>query len=141
MVENDQKLAHEVIKGAINEEALCKNKTIPKTKLTDMIGWRVDLTNETFGPSIKGINKMLVSFFFVDYNKPLSCKVFQLLASLAERYSAGISGYSAFVSPLHARTAKRRHLKKPSASARFCIDMWRIICILLYINPNFMKKR
>ena len=61
------------------------------------------------------------------------------MASLAERYSSGLIGLSAFVQPFNYMCAKRRYLYLPSDQVKFCIDMWRIISLILYINPSFFN--
>ena len=70
----------------------------------------------------------------------LSLKSYQTMASLTERYSSGLIGLSAFVQPFNYMCAKRRYLYLPSDQVKFCIDMWRIISLILYINPSFFNN-
>jgi len=138
---NDKIKTQTIIKNCINNEALALDKSVNPTKLTEIIGWKVNMLKEEFGPNEKACNKLLVTFFFVNYNVPLSCKVYQLLASLAERYSCGLIGMSAFVAPFHTMVNIGKHLKRPSASIKFCIDMWRIVAILLYKDNSFFNRK
>ena len=56
------------------------------------------------------------------------------MASLAERYSTGISGARAFVPPLHV-AASRPHLHHASIATRMCVVVWRAIALMLLSNP------
>ncbi len=138
---SDHNTARLIIKACIHETALSEEKSCPPSKKADIIGWSCDMLNETFGPNEKGINKLLLCFYFVDYNRPLTCRVYQLLASLAERYSSGLCALSAFVYPFHSMTGIGDHVRKPSASIKFCIDMWRIVALLLYADNSFLNRK
>jgi hypothetical protein len=131
----------QIISECVNPKARSESKSVEPTKWCDTLGWSVDLVNETFGPNQKGIDKLLVSFHFVDYNKCLSVRVYQLLSSLAERYSAGIKAWAAFVRPLHKMLTKCNHMRKPNETVKFCIDMWRIISLMLYADPSWFNSK
>jgi hypothetical protein len=62
------------------------------------------------------------------------------MASLAERYSNGLIGLSAFVQPFNYMCGKNRYSYLPSEQVKFCIDMWRIVSLILYINPLFFNN-
>ncbi len=137
---SDHEIAKSIIKACINNDSLSSEKSCSPSKKAEIIGWNIDLMNGTFGPNEKGRNKLLLCFFYVDYNRPLTCKVYQLLASLAERYSSGLCSLSAFVHPFHSMTGIGEHVRRPSASIKFCIDMWRIVALLLYADESFLNK-
>jgi len=141
VVIEDHNMAKTVIRNCINDHCLNETKRVDPVKVGEVLGWSINLIEETFCPSEKSRNKLLISFFFVDYNKSLSCKVYQLLASLAERYSSGLIALSCFVHPFHTMTSIGKHKRKPSASIIFCIDMWRIIGIILYADSSFFNKK
>ena len=68
-----------------------------------------------------------------------------MLASIAERYSAGLVAMRAFVTPLHhmvasfGTSANKRATKPTTSAARFCIEVWRAVALLLFIDREAMQ--
>ena len=98
--EIDQNINQANIKALFGDDAIEPSKCVRPSKTANVIGWFVDLTRNLIRPNDKGLNKLLFVFFFVDEKKPQPLKVFQLMASLAERYSHAIKGMRSFVDPL-----------------------------------------
>ena len=126
----------------LGDSAINDDKTVRPTKTTDVPGWEFDLTNEVCYPNQKGCNKLLVVFFCFDVKKQQYRELWEVLAGVAERYSAGLVGLRTFVSPFHHMKEKcvRRLAKSgrprsgavvASSSALFCIEMWRSEALLL----------
>ena len=98
---SDQNIAETIIRGTFNNTAVNESKSVRPTIELDVIGWTVKLEKSQICPNEKGINKLLFCFLFVDTNRHLPLKVYQSLASLAERYSDGLRAHKPFVMPLH----------------------------------------
>ena len=121
--------------------SVSKKKTVSPTSRADILGWTVDLNTELVRPSDRGIDKLLFAFFFVDTSRPQTQKMYQLLASLAERYSNGIVCMKPFVRPLHHMVAMGSGKSKfwtrlPNSAAIFCIEMWRVTSIHLWLDRD-----
>jgi hypothetical protein len=147
---HDSKIAHaqrtnqEGIKAYFGDAAIELEKSVPPTKTANIIGWFVNLSTGLIRPNDKGINKLLFVFLFVDERSPQPLKVFQLMSSLAERYSQGIRGMRAFVDPITNMTrnwSSRNPFTKRQAdsNARFSIEIWRVVAILLWIDKDFFS--
>ena len=138
--EHDQGTFQNLARGVLGDSALNLAKSVPPSSQGDVIGWYVDLLSGTIRPSDRGIDKLLFSFFSFDPRVPLSLRLYQVLASLAERYSRALRGMRAMVAPLHhmvslAGTSSSSFWKrKPTSQARFCIDMWRIVTLSLWAD-------
>jgi hypothetical protein len=107
----------------------------------EIIGWWISLTSASLRPSNKGIHKLFWAFLVLADKQQLLLKDYERLSSLAERYSTGLICMRPFVRALHNMTANmsganRFATKKPSSAARFCIEIWRVVAILLYINKE-----
>jgi hypothetical protein len=105
-----------------------------------IIGWTIHLIHETIRPSDRGIKKIIVTFFSFNCLSAVSLHLCQVLASLAQRYSLGIRCMKCFVQPLHRMVAKFKNnafIKiKLTSAARFCALMWKIVGLLLFLNPD-----
>lgn len=66
--------------------------------------------------------------------------MYQLMASLAEGYAAGLMGLTAFVQPFHYMCAKRRYLRVPRAGVRFCVDICRVVALSLFVDPKAFNR-
>ena len=117
-----------------------RKKSCPPSLIQTIIGWTVNLKQESIRPSDRGIKKILFAFFAVDINEKVSLHLCQVLASLAQRYSLCLKGMRCFVQPLHHMTSKftnNIHVKKDlTSAAKFCIVMWRMVSVLLYLDPE-----
>jgi hypothetical protein len=127
--DNDQLVAQEFLTGLFGLEALAKDNTIP-TQAVDVIGWRVDLKEESIRPNDKGLRKLFfVLFGIIDSEAKYWPLVHvQVLSSLFERYSMAIIGMRAFITPIntmlsHDPDKHPNTLRKVSAAAKFCVVM------------------
>ena len=115
-------------------------KSAPPAVVQTIIGWTINLINETIRPSDRGIKKIIVAFFSFDSLSGVSLHLCQVLASLAQRYSLGIRGMKCFVQPLHRMVAKFKNNSfvkmKLTSAARFCVLMWKIVGSLLFLNSE-----
>jgi len=141
LANSDQSNLHKSMRNILGDNCIKIEKSVPPTLSTDVLGWFIDLNNETIRPSDKGIDKLLFAFFFIDVNKSQNLKTYQLLSSLAERYSLAILGMRAFVSPIQSmmilgNDKSKNWSKIPTSNAKFCIEIWRLVSILLWLNPN-----
>jgi hypothetical protein len=126
-------------------KALASDNTTP-TMEVDVIGWRIDLNKETIRPNDKGIRKLFfVLFVLVDNEAKYWPLVHvQILSSLFERYSMGIIGMRAFITPINSLLSHNPNLhpdspRKISAKARFCVIMWRAVTQILLVNPDALS--
>jgi hypothetical protein len=114
----DQRALQELVFGVFGSDAINLDKSVNPCSKCDCIGWSIDLILGLLHPNDKGIKKLVAAFFGIDLQAAISQKNWQRLASLAERYSAGISGARAFVRPLHV-AASRPH---PHHASRGCLE-------------------
>ena len=96
---------------------------------------------ESIHPSDKGIRRLMFSFLSFDINGSFPLVFFQVLASLAQRYSLCLRGLRAFVQPLYSmcRGSNNLALKKASSAARFSIEVWRAVSMMLYQDSNCLS--
>ena len=141
----DQQCWFTVTKSMLGPDAISDDKTVLPTLRTDLLGWDTCLVAERSMPNQKGCDKLLHSFFRFDFSKPQPLSVWQLLASLAERYSLGLVGMRSFVTPFHHMTRKfgpdpcRHATARPTSSVLFCIQIWRAVSILLFYDRESMS--
>jgi hypothetical protein len=127
--------------------SLAEKSLLPCTK-GEVLGWYVDLELEVIRPNDKAIRKLMFAFFTVDLNaKTWPLQRCQILASLAERYSLVLSGMKNFVHPLHSlcgnpvvvRSGKSTNQAtknmRVTSSAKFAVEMWRMVAISLFADP------
>jgi hypothetical protein len=143
-IKQAQEINQQGIKAYFGDAAIELDKSVLPTKTANIIGWFVNLLSGRIRPNDKGINKLLFVFLFVDERSPQPLKVFQLMSSLAERYSQGIRGMRAFVDPITNMTrnwSSGKHFTKRQAdsNARFSIEIWRVVAILLWIDKDFFS--
>ena len=87
---------------------------------------------------------MLHCFLRIDTNKDQGKKLWEVLASIAERYSNGLLAMRAFVSPLHHMVAQfsphanKHAVIRTSSAARQCVEVWRAVAIMLYADKEAM---
>ena len=143
--DSDQLVAQEFLKGLFGQKALASDNTTP-TKAADVIGWRVDLVKESIRPNDKGIRKLFLVLFVVIDNEAKSWPLVhvQVLSSLFERYSMAIMGMRAFITPINNLLSHNPNMhpnkpRKVSATARFCVVMWRAVTLIMLINPDALS--
>ena len=117
------------------------------TTCTVVLSWLVDYNSELVKPNEAGCEKLL--FLFLTFNT--SCRqplvAWQRLASLAERYSNAISGMPPLVQLLHKGTNECKQktnqgafsVAKVRSSVRFCIEIWRVVAIMLHLNLHCLS--
>ena len=124
--------------------AINGSKSVLPTLRTDLLGWDTNLETELAGPNQKGRDKLLHCFCRIDVSRPQSKELWEVLASVAERYSAGLLAMKAFVSPLHHMVAlfgDKSHAKSPkiaTSAARQCVEVWRAVAIMLFADKEAM---
>ena len=143
-VASDQQHVERVAEDALGPRAINFKKQVLPCLACDVLGWHIDLEDETFRPNNRGIRKLVFAFWMVAAGKKFPLVVYQLLASLAERYSLGWPGMAPFVYPLHGMTTKfNGHAyarKAPSSACWMAIEVWRVVSILaLQGNPNMCR--
>ena len=135
----DQKIAQELIVEALGPSGINLSKSFPPSRVTDLIGWTIDIDAGTLRPNAKGIEKLTLAFAYIDLTAPQSLHTFQVLGSLACRYSQGLLGMRPFVQPLYAMTQGWRpsqHRKSIPSTAKLAIIMWRSVALLLLSDPK-----
>ena len=119
---------------AMGPKAMNYGKEVAPTTRLEILGWLVDLIFETFQPSDKAARKLTFAFVIVAGNHHMCMNTYQMLASLADRYSHGILGMRPFVFPLHEMSRRFRDnefiKRKPSSAAMMRIQMWKAVAAL-----------
>jgi hypothetical protein len=135
----DQRHTREVITSALGPSAINVEKTMPPSRSAEFIGWLIDLDSQSLRPNDRGICKLVACFFGCQLSRPFSLHQFQVLASLACRYSQGLTGMRPFVQPLYAMTRgwpSSKVKKTPSSAAKLAIVIWRAACLILLAQPH-----
>lgn len=120
-----------------------------------LLGCLCNLQTGLVRPSDLASEKLLFIFFTVDLDVGHPLRVYQCLASLAERYSRYMRGMRPFVSALDSMcrsfgsgasmyTNSRSLASVPasrsfSPAARFCVEMWRVGTTLMWMMPDRMS--
>ena len=143
--DSDQLVAQEFLTGLFGLEALAKDNTIP-TQVVDVIGWRVDLKEESIRPNDKGLRKLFFVLFGIIDNEAKYWPLVhvQVLSSLFERYSMAIIGMRAFITPINTMLSHNPDMhpntqRKVSAAAKFCVVMWRAVTLIMLLNPDALS--
>jgi len=161
-LKDDTMLASIYVCNLINDVCGPNSVSIDKhvhSQRAEVIGWLIDFCDSVLGASLRpkddAIAKMCYYFNSFDLNQPQPLILWQILHSFAERYSQGLRGMRPFVSGfahmiratgpnptsnsshnLHITKHKYPVKKTATASTKFAIDMWRIVCYLLFRNPS-----
>ena len=112
-----------------------------------VLGWDVDFNYELVKPHEVMYEKLLFFFFTFDTSCRQPLVAWQRLASLAERYSNVIDDIRSLVQPLHKGTNECKEktnqgafsVAKVRSSVRFCIEIWRVVAIMLHLNPHCLS--
>jgi hypothetical protein len=132
--DKDQLYIEQKCEEAMGSKAVSYEKKVPPCLSCEVLGWLICLITESFRPSEKGIRKLVFAFWLVATGDKFPLIVYQLLASLAQHYSLGLPGMSAFVYPLHNMVAQfqgnQYYKKKPSSAARLAIEVWKVVSML-----------
>jgi len=150
--------AAQVVKDNINDTCGPGSVSLDKSVLSQqpvVLGWYLDFLNPlgaSVAPNDTSIGKMFYYFFSFDPSQPQPLHLWQVLHSYAERYSHGMCWMRIFVSMFAhmiratgPSTTNSKSLfvlrhqyalkKKATASTLFAIEMWRVVCFLLYLHP------
>jgi hypothetical protein len=143
--DNDQIIFRRTAEGVLQVGAINLSKAVPPTVRADLLGWDTRLNEEFIGPNQKGCDKLLHCFCRIDVTHGQTQALWEVLASVAERYSAGLVVMRSFVSPLHHMVQKcgvnatRYTTQKATSAARFCIELWRAVALLLFVDREAMS--
>jgi hypothetical protein len=136
---DDQLATQQFVRRACGPKAINVSKSLPPARTAEFIGWFIDLDLAFLRPNDKGIRKLVVSFFGCQLHKPLPLHDYQVLASLAYRYSQGLIGLRPFVQPLYVMTrgwSSNQARKRPTSSAKLAIVVWRTVAVILLRDPS-----
>lgn len=136
---DDQRQTQQFVRLACGPEAINVSKSLPPARTAEFIGWSIDLSLASLRPNDKGIRKLVVSFFGCQLHKSLPLHDYQVLASLACRYSEGLIGLRPFVQPLYVMTrgwSSAHARKRPTSSAKLAIVVWRTVALILLRDPS-----
>jgi hypothetical protein len=135
----DQLLTQRLVVQAFGPDGINFAKSVLPSRCTDFIGWLIDLDTESIRPNQKGIEKIVMAFFSFDMTAAHPLRTYQVLASLACRYSRGILGMRPFVQPLYAMTrgSNKSNARRSATSAvKLAVAMWRAMGLVLLNNPS-----
>jgi hypothetical protein len=134
---SDQAITVLIIEGTFGKGSACKRKKYGPSICGEAIGWYLDFFMETVRPNDKGIDSLTRCFLSLRHDTAISHKEYQVIASLACRYSLGLKGMRPFVHPLFRMITKsKRKPRVPSTEAWTAILMWQAIIIALIISPT-----
>jgi hypothetical protein len=123
----------------LGKGAISLKKSLTPAKICVILGWVTNLEMGGIHMNERSAGKIFFVFFAVDPEVAQPSGVWSLLAALASRYSAGIPVLRAFVRPFWTMTGsseKNRKVRiKASSEARFGIEIWRSVALLLIKNP------
>jgi hypothetical protein len=136
---DDQLATQQFVRRACGPTAINVSKSLPPARTAEFIGWLIDLNLASLRPNDKGIRKLVVSFFGCQLHKSLPLHDYQVLASLACRYSQGLIGLRPFVHPLYVMTrgwSSNQARKRPTSAAKLAIVVWRTVALILLRDPS-----
>ncbi len=137
---SDQTTAQTIMRQVLNPTAVSAKKSVSPGQVREVIGWEVDLHLNTIRPNNKGIEKCFFAFITFSMEKRHELRVYQCLASLAERYSMALLAMRPFVRPLqHMCHVAQKRRSFPDSAAQFSIEVWQIVAILLLTDPNYLN--
>lgn len=146
-LQNDKAIIREIQTSLMGPNCIEADLLLSKDKegrIIEFIGYTIDLDHLLVSLSRRNGNRTLYSFFSVDLNGTCDAKEMQKLGSLAERTSLIFNMMKPFVQELHnmgAYAAKRHRSILLSGGAKFVISLWRIILILMKLEPfSFTAK-
>ena len=140
VVNGDQKSAQALINHVFGDDKVALEKSVPPSTKVEVLGWWIDLDQETIRPSDKSIRKLFFVFFSVNAKAShWSLEMCQILSSLAHRYSQALMGMRPFVQAFDEMCGgKPSKWRKVSGKARFAVEMWRVCLIMLFINKDML---
>ena len=139
-VHADKAIGQQVLREVVGADVVCEKKDMAPAKEAVIIGYHVSTLTGLTRPPEAACDKLLLVFITCDVSAPHPLRFWELAAGLAERYSWILVGMRSFVQPFHhmkhvVGTAKN-HTKVADSAAKFCIEMWKIMAVMLYLNPD-----
>jgi hypothetical protein len=150
---HDSKLVQKTLIDVIGVQAVAKDKS-EHSQCAIFLGWLInflDSRGATISPKPEAMEKLCYYLFSFDESKKQSLKLWQILASLIERYSSGIMGSRPFVQCFHKMVSltlptaqdiskkhnyKRIQMEFATPSTLMAIEFWRSVCILWWLQPT-----
>lgn len=134
---HDDSVVNDIITKTFGPDSVAEDKHVPEQTAV-ILGWQISTRSNEIRPSDRGIRKLTFASFSFDTSKPQPLALRQRLASLAQRYSAGLIGTADFVRPLvHMWVSKEKaSCREATSNAKFVVEMWRIFCIRLWRCPS-----
>ena len=134
-VDKDQVFARKIVTDTFGSDAINEEKSVKACRVCDCLGWMLDLVSESVYPNEKGIRKLISCFFKVDTKARITQHQFQVMASLACRYSAGLVGTRAFVHPFFVGASKTAGAHATS-EVKLAIAVWKAVALVSLGNPK-----
>jgi len=139
----DQIILNSTIQKTFNSpDALADDKVFGPASQGDSLGFDVNFSTLKIRPNDRAIKKLMLIFFSVDVQIAQPKQTWEIMASLAVRYSKVLRGMTLFVAPLHHQIALCNKTvsgyKHASSAVRFCVEMWRIAIMLLFYHREIM---
>jgi hypothetical protein len=139
-VHADKAIGQATLRLVVSDDVVCKKKDVAPAKEAVIIGYHVSTLTGLTRPPDTACDKLLLIFTLCDVTAAHPLRFWELAAGLAERYSWILVGMRSFVQPFHHMKhvvgPTKGHTKKADSSARFCLEMWRIMAVMLYLNPT-----
>ena len=126
-----------IVTGVLGAEGISVKKSI-LAQCTEILGILTDFVKGTVRPKDKAIEKLFYVLFSIDSDAPQPLVYWQCLSSLTNMYSHFLRGARPFVDPiLHMLKRTKPHMRSAAtASAKFAIQIWRVIVILAMFDPD-----
>ena len=145
--EQDQLYIEAKCKEVMGSHAVNYEKKVSPCLSGEVLGWLVNLPEEVFRPSDKGVRKLAFAFWIVASGSMFPLVVYQMLASLSDHYSIGVPGMKPFSQALHGMSVQcgtgvgsKYYRKAPSSAARMSIEVWRVASLLLLRKNKLMCR-
>jgi hypothetical protein len=136
-VESDMSAAHTAIVGLLGEDSVAISKN-EKGRALDVIGWCVDLDEQTVTVSARNLHKTTHAFFNFDIESPVSRSQVERMASLASRVSQLCREMRPYTMALFMclRDFKDSHTKRYiPALAKVDVCVWRAFLVSCRFDP------
>jgi hypothetical protein len=130
----DQEIARNVVTSTFGPSSINRDKSVNPCRVCEDIGWVIDLNLEVVYPNQKGIRKLITCFFSVDVHKRISQHQFQVMASLACRYSLALEGTRPFVGVFFSGVSCKQGLY-PTSEVKLAIIVWRAVALVALNKP------
>ena len=134
----DQSIVEDAIISCFGPGSLSATRSPPLQRV-EVLGYDIDLVAETILPSLRSRNKLIFFLLSFDWKKQQPVALFQIVASLAERFSHVILGTRPFVTLLYDLTTGADNnpfaAKRANSAQRFVLEIWSAVAVILFVNP------